>query len=54
MIAAIAPPADIPATPWRAYRAAGWSGMGDWLGTGTVHTHDRAYRPFAEARAFAG
>ncbi len=27
--------------------------MGDWLGTGSVHTAKRTFRPFTEARAFA-
>ncbi len=26
--------------------------MGDWLGTGNVHSRDLVFRPFAEARAF--
>ena len=26
--------------------------MGDWLGTGTIATSARTYRPFAEARAW--
>ena len=29
-------PDDIPANPNRTYAKAGWAGMGDWLGTGTV------------------
>jgi hypothetical protein len=29
-------PADIPANPYGTYAEAGWSGMGDWLGTGAV------------------
>ena len=29
-------PADIPANPNKTYKDAGWAGMGDWLGTGTV------------------
>ena len=45
-------PQDIPVDPAGAYRSIGWEGMGDWLGTGVVATRDRAYRPFAEARAF--
>ncbi len=46
-------PADIPASPSKTYKDAGWAGMGDWLGTGTVAPHLRQYRPFEEARAFA-
>ncbi len=45
-------PADIPGTPSRVYRDAGWSGFGDWLGTGTIATAARRYRPFGRARAF--
>ena len=44
-------PDDIPKTPAQVYRAE-WRGVGDWLGTGTVATHNRSYRPFVEARAF--
>jgi superfamily II DNA or RNA helicase len=44
-------PLDIPTNPHRTY-AAQWRGLGDWLGTGTVATFRRQYRPFAEARAF--
>jgi hypothetical protein len=46
-------PRDIPIKPERTYAGNGWSGMGDWLGTGTIATHLRKYRPFAEAGAFA-
>ena len=45
-------PADIPATPQRTYADAGWVGMGDWLGTGTVAPRLRQYRSFKKARAF--
>ena len=45
-------PAEIPANPDRSYAEDGWAGWGDWLGTGTVATHQRQYRPFEEARAF--
>jgi hypothetical protein len=43
-------PEDIPAKPYRTYANDGWSGMGDWLGTGRV-AH-RGQRPFKEARDF--
>jgi superfamily II DNA or RNA helicase len=46
-------PMDIPKDPRQSYRGQGWIGWGDWLGTGTVATHMRAYRPFTEARAWA-
>jgi hypothetical protein len=46
-------PADIPAVPWITYRKQGWVSNGDWLGTGTIATQSREYRPFAVARTFA-
>jgi superfamily II DNA or RNA helicase len=46
-------PPDIPVKPERVYAGEGWSGVGDWLGTGTIASHLRKYRSFAEARAFA-
>jgi superfamily II DNA or RNA helicase len=45
-------PTDIPAAPNVIYANAGWSGFGDWLGTGTIPTMLRQYRPFKEARAY--
>lgn len=45
-------PDDIPAYPDAAYKAE-FKGMGDWLGTGTMATFNRQYRPFSEARNFA-
>ena len=46
-------PSDIPTSPQTTYSDAGWSGYGDWLGTGTVATNVRQYRPFKRARTFA-
>jgi superfamily II DNA or RNA helicase len=46
-------PEDIPANPHNTYKDNGWQGYGDWLGTGTVATWQRVYRPFDEAREFA-
>jgi superfamily II DNA or RNA helicase len=46
-------PPDIPVKPNKTYASEGWSGMGDWLGTGTVATSKRRFRNFSEARAFA-
>jgi hypothetical protein len=46
-------PEDIPSTPDRVYRAQGWAGHGDWLGTGTVASSLRHFRSFKNARAFA-
>lgn len=45
-------PNDIPSKPDYTYRDDGWKDLGDWLGTGTVATFRRKYRPFAEARAY--
>jgi hypothetical protein len=45
-------PADIPGEPHNFYANDGWSGMGDWLGTGAVANQSRQYRSFEEARAF--
>jgi superfamily II DNA or RNA helicase len=46
-------PKDIPANPNQTYKDAGWAGMGDWLGTGTVAPRLKQYRPFKKARVFA-
>jgi superfamily II DNA or RNA helicase len=46
-------PSDIPVCPNQTYKNAGWTGIGDWLGTETVANHLRKYRPFEEARSFA-
>jgi superfamily II DNA or RNA helicase len=46
-------PADIPAAPDAIYAEAGWTGYGDWLGTGNVAFSLRQYLPFNRARAFA-
>jgi hypothetical protein len=45
-------PHDIPADPRKVYAEVGWSGMGDWLGTGRVADRLREYREFKKARAF--
>jgi hypothetical protein len=44
-------PKDIPASPNSTYKK-DFKGMGDFLGTGTIRTQDRIYRPFKEAREF--
>ena len=48
-------PADIPASPKIIYANQGWSGLGDWLGTGKVSNRviRQSYRPFREARKYA-
>jgi hypothetical protein len=45
-------PDDIPANPNQVYAKDGWSGTGDWLGTGTIASYLRQYRSFDDARAF--
>jgi hypothetical protein len=42
-----------PANPRHTYEGDGWSGMGDWLGTGRIASHLREYLSFRKARAFA-
>jgi superfamily II DNA or RNA helicase len=46
-------PTDIPSNPSLVYGNDGWSGWGDWLGTGAVATRFRSYQNFKKARAFA-
>jgi hypothetical protein len=41
-------PKDIPSNPDRLYKDSGWTGYGDWLGTGNVCRGD--WCPFEEAR----
>ena len=43
-------PADIPADPYQVYAEDGWSGWGDWLGTGRLRRGTA--RSFKKARAF--
>ena len=45
-------PRDIPSNPNATYADSGWSGYGDWLGTGNVAPQDKTFRKFEEARAF--
>lgn len=45
-------PTDIPANPGQYYKDKGWSGFGDWLGTGTVAPHKRQFKSFKEAREY--
>ena len=46
-------PPDVPKIPHQAYGKAGWTTWGDFLGTGNVAHHQRTYRPFRQARAYA-
>jgi len=45
-------PADIPKNPDQTYRKKGWSGIGDWLGTGNISNCHKIYLPFMDARSF--
>jgi hypothetical protein len=45
-------PEDIPASPRNIYLNDGWTTWGDYLGTGTIRSRDKVYRPFKEAREF--
>ena len=45
-------PNDSPSAPNGTYGNKGWIGFSDWLGTGTMSTKQRSYRPFIEARKF--
>ena len=42
-------PANIPSTPHRAYKDAGWQGYGQFLGTGNTNTSKRVFAPFDQA-----
>jgi TIR domain/Phage-integrase repeat unit len=44
-------PPDIPSNPDKIYPSE-FRGLGDWLGTGTIASFNRQYRPFSEARGF--
>ena len=45
-------PDDVPSTPSGTYKNNGWSGLGDWLGTGTVAAKDRVFLSFKDAIEF--
>ena len=45
-------PDDMSASPWKTYKNMGWSGMGDWLGTGNTANKDKAFLHFEKAREF--
>jgi superfamily II DNA or RNA helicase len=45
-------PDNIPVSPERTYMDKGWTGRGDWLGTGAIAPNLREYRSFKEARKF--
>ncbi|MDP1683294.1 MAG: DEAD/DEAH box helicase family protein [Burkholderiales bacterium] len=46
-------PFEMPSTPEKIYQGQGWSGYGDWLGTGRIASHKRFTRTFEAAREFA-
>jgi len=43
-------PTWIPSSPLHVYKHKGWISMGDWLGTGYVHTRERKYLAFKKAK----
>ena len=45
-------PQDIPSNPQRIYKNKGWTGWGDWTGTGNIAPSNKQYRPYKEAREF--
>ena len=46
-------PPGIPFSPDKRYKSEGWIDWADWLGTKTVASQNRVFRPFAEAREYA-
>jgi superfamily II DNA or RNA helicase len=49
--ASSAKPNDIPAAPWRTYRAIGWVGIADWLGV-RRRPRGEGWRSYGDAQAF--
>jgi hypothetical protein len=45
-------PDDIPSNPNAVYEGE-WLGLGDWLGTGTIASQNKVWRPFEDARRVA-
>ena len=45
-------PTEIPSNLQRIYAGSGWMGFGDWLGTGTLATHERRYWEYEKARSY--
>ncbi len=45
-------PIDIPTDPKGVYSSKGWTGWGDWLGTGVIATFNCKFLSFEEARTF--
>ncbi len=46
-------PSDIPSNPDKTYHESGWTGWGDWLGTGSVSNAFINFKSFSDARKFA-
>ena len=46
-------PEEIPSNPDRTYKNEGWKGWPNFLGTKTIATQKRLFRPFNEAREYA-
>ena len=44
-------PENIPGNPWKVYKGEGWTGYGDWLGTGRISNRDKPFWSFEKARA---
>jgi len=44
-------PSDIPATPALVYKNE-WKGMGDWLGTNAIGTHQHTFKKYDDAKKF--
>jgi hypothetical protein len=45
-------PSNIPSDPSHNYKNKGWSGMGDWLGTGIIANQNKIFLSFEDARKF--
>ena len=42
----------MPSLPHKIYKNEGWISVGDWLGTNSVASFNRKYRPFKKSREF--
>jgi superfamily II DNA or RNA helicase len=45
-------PSYIPGNPWQVYQDQGWTGYGDWLGTGRIANKNKQFWSFKKARAY--
>lgn len=46
-------PEGYPANPAQVYKNSGWTGWGDFLGTGRIHTRSMSFVSFEDARTYA-